>query len=121
MPGELADKEPGTPLFLPPDPVPAVEPPAERPESSPPEGELSGLRPHSVVDLDSAPAPSLVPATPLARDADTVEAIVSQGIKRRDSEDKRTDLAHIEEEPAEDSPPLRPFNSSLDTSQEFDD
>lgn len=124
-PVELFGQEPSAPLFLPPDPVPAVEPPAGRLEPRPADSEQQPRpAPDSVVDLDSAPAPSLAPETPVA--------IIDPGVKRQKPEGSRTDSAPVEEDQPdeanldedsldEDSLPQRLFSNSLNTSQEFDD
>ncbi|MEZ5501441.1 MAG: hypothetical protein R3E50_01850 [Halioglobus sp.] len=57
----LADLEPRAPVFLPPDHTPAVEPPPERLRPLPLDRDRVRPTEPSVIDLDSAPPPSLAP------------------------------------------------------------
>jgi len=114
-PARLPDLEPRAPLFLPPDNKPSVKAPPQRLEIDPLESELFKFRAHSVIDMDSAPVPSLAPAAKRAAVAtggrpDLLDAGLTQAAP-----------APIPANPEKNSPVVPTFSSSLITSEVLDD
>jgi len=114
-PARLSDLEPRAPLFLPPDNTPFVKAPPQRLEIDPLDSELFKFNAHSVIDMDSAPAPSLAPA--LKR------AAVATGDRPGplDAGLTQADPARMKANPDENDPVASTFSSSLITSEVFDD
>lgn len=110
----LPDLEPRAPVFLPPDPPRVLE---SSPEHIKPRPRVSNEpihRARSVIDLDSAPAPTLAPVVQRA-EAEFERLIREDPIFRR-AEINRPKLA-LEEEHAR----VTPLSSSLMTSEDFGD
>jgi len=114
-PGGLPELEPRAPVFLPPDRKPVVEPPHERLQPDPLDSD--GVKrggTSSVIDMDSAPAPSLAPVVQRA------EAEFAR-IGLKDPMFRRVDQAQSKPQPEGSSPTAMPFSNSLITSQEIND
>lgn len=113
-PVRLAELEPKAPVFLPPDQIRVPEPPDER------------LKPHlrasndvdrstrSVIDLDSAPAPTLAPV--VQRAEAEFERLIREDPIFRNAELNKPKI-QLEEEQAQ----VSPFSNSLMTSGDFSD
>ena len=122
-PVEISQKDLIAPRFLPPDLMSALELPPELPpelpfeplDSLPLDGEIPKFRSHAVVDLDSAPAPSLVPEPKSSAESN----------EPPDKPDELEDgeALPIENLSDEDYPTPQPFgfSDSLNTSQDFED
>jgi hypothetical protein len=114
-PAHLPDLEPRAPLFLPPDNTSGVKAPPQRLEIDPLHSELFKFSAPSVIDMDSAPAPSLAPALKRAAVATGDRAgLLDTGLPQ-------TNPARTKADPDEDSPAASSFSSSLITSEIFDD
>jgi len=120
----LPELEPRAPVFLPPDVgldqafSPGVdrvpEPPAERLRLQPRVGSDAPRGARSVIDLDSAPSPTLAPVVQRA-EAEFERLIREDPIFRTIDRNKPRTLP--EDEPA----PATPFSNSLMTSEDFSD
>jgi hypothetical protein len=110
----LPDLQPRTPVFLPPDKAPSFEAPAERPKPPQRPAEAANGRQRSVIDLDSAPPPTLAPV--VQRAEEEFERFAQQNPAFR-----KLDPARPIAPPDEKSPAVSPFSSSLITSQDFND
>lgn len=113
-PARLPDLEPRAPLFLPPDNKPSVKAPPQRLEIDPLESELFKFRAHSVIDMDSAPVPSLAPAAKRAAVATGRHDLLDAGLTQAEP-------ASIPANPEKNSPVVPAFSSSLITSEVLDD
>jgi hypothetical protein len=115
-PARLPDLEPRAPLFLPPDNKPSVKAPPQRLEIDPLDSELFKFSAHSVIDMDSAPAPSLAPALKRAAVATGDRpGLLEAGLT------PAADPARMKASPDEKNPGATTFSSSLITSEVFDD
>jgi hypothetical protein len=114
-PACLPELEPRAPLFLPPDQALFVEPPRERLESR--TLDIAGFKfsGHSVIDMDSAPAPSLTAV------AKRPEVVTERPAGPRDPALNRPDPARTRLNPDEDRTVVSTFSSSLITSEVFND
>jgi hypothetical protein len=112
--GRLPELEPRAPLFLPPDQVRSEAPPAEPLKPRPRESAAADGGANSVIDMDSAPAPTLAPVVQRAGPA--FERLV-----REDPLYRKDESAQAPAESARKIPDENPFSSSLITSAEFDD
>jgi hypothetical protein len=128
-PVEISQKDLIAPRFLPPESTTALELPPELPpelpfeplDSLPLDGEIPKFRSHAVVDLDSAPAPSLVPEPkPVPEPKSSAE---SNEPPDKPDELEDGEALPIENLSDEDYPPPQPFgfSDSLNTSQDFED
>ena len=116
----LPELEPKAPVFLPPDQIRATEPPGERLKPRPRANEDVYPRvpadvtrsSRSVIDLDSAPAPTLAPVVQRA------EAEFERLIKE-DPVFRKADTGRPPAEPEDVSPRVSPLSSSLMTSEDF--
>jgi hypothetical protein len=114
-PARLPDLEPRAPLFLPPDNKPGGKTSPQRLEIEPLESELFKFRAHSVIDLDSAPVPSLAPAGKRA-------AVATGGRPDLlDAGPTQAEPAPIPANHERNSPLVPAFSSSLITSEVLDD
>ncbi|HEY6130830.1 MAG TPA: hypothetical protein VIV27_02370, partial [Halioglobus sp.] len=111
----LSELDPRPPLFLPPDNAPSVEPPPERLKLHPlDDGVVAVTVAHSMIDMDSAPAPTLAPVVERA------EAEFER-LFRRDFPQQTADPPSTNALIEEDSAIASPFSNSLHTSREFKD
>ncbi len=109
----LPELEPRAPVFLPPDWKPVVEPAQERLKPEPPDTYGSKkLVSSSVVDMDSAPAPTLAPVVQRA------EAEFAR-IGLKDPMFRGNESPRSKPQPVETPTATKPFSNSLITSQEF--
>jgi len=109
----LPDLEPKAPIFLPPDQGTPSAPPDERLKPHPRASDnLKKREAGSVIDLDSAPPPSLAPVVQRA-EAEFERLIREDPIFR--NADRNKPKVMTEHEP----PPLNPFSDSLMTSGDY--
>jgi hypothetical protein len=109
-PTRLPDLEPKTPVFLPPDQMRTLEPPDERLKSQPRVNSDESRGARSVIDLDSAPAPTLAPV--VQRAEAEFERLIKEDPIFRDVGQGRPTV-----KPEEELPPVSPFSNSLITSE----
>jgi hypothetical protein len=116
-PVALPDREPRGPLFLPPDELSTVEPPAERLIVRPLDSDGITVSADSVVDMDSsAPVSTLAPAGPgTETDMEHPDGLQKPAIR------KKTDPAPHRETLDGIDPTASSFSNSLITSEEMDD
>ncbi len=114
-PAGLPELEPRAPLFLPPDQTLFVEQPRDRVESR--TLDVAGFKfgGHSVIDMDSAPAPSLTAV------AKRPEVATERPAGPRDPALSKPDPARTRANLEEDRTVLSAFSSSLITSEVFND
>jgi len=113
-PARLPDLEPPPPLFLPPDNIPSAKTPPRR-LAIDPNDELFKFSALSVIDMDSAPAPSLAPALKRAAVAPSDRA------GPPDARLEQADPARMHSNPDQKSLVTTTISSSLMTSEVFDD
>jgi hypothetical protein len=112
----LPDIEPREPQLLPPEDAPNAEPvatdsPAVRPGESPHPLDSRGVAAGSMVDMDSAPPPSLSPVVERAETEFRRRGLDTEPVRPSDDQDRKEDA------PA----PGRDFSDSLITGEDFED
>jgi hypothetical protein len=110
----LPELEPRPPVFLPPDRKPVAEPPHERLKLDPQDSDDVKSGASSVIDMDSAPPPTLAPVVQRA------EAEFAR-IGLKDPVFRRVDQPRPQPQSEENSPAAIPFSNSLITSRELND
>ncbi len=113
-PAGLPELEPRAPVFLPPEQTLVVEPPHERLKPDLLDSDAGNNGASSVIDMDSAPAPSLAPVVQRA------EAEFAR-IGLKDPMFRRVDQAPPTRKSEGNGPVAMPFSNSLITSQELND
>ncbi len=111
----LPELEPRPPVFLPPDQKVVVEPPPERLKLDPLDSDGRQKTAASVIDMDSAPPPSLAPVVQRA------EAEFARVGGLQDPVFRRHEPFRSKQQGDENSPAVIPFSSSLITGQELND